>query len=101
MFKALQNVTLTRSDIPFSVNKACQLVASHLESHWSVIKRVIRFLSGTITHGLLISLAPLSHKFSLKAYSDLYWESDSDDCQSTSGSCIFLGSNLVSLSSKK
>lgn len=97
MFKALQNVTLTKSD----VNKACQLVASHLESHWSVIKRVIRFLSGIMTHGLLLSLAQLSHKFSLRAYNNLDWESDSDDRQSTSGSCIFLGPNLVSLSSKK
>lgn len=38
----LQCVTLTRSDIVFCVNKACQYMYDPLESHWSIVKRVLR-----------------------------------------------------------
>lgn len=37
----------------------------------------------------------------MRAYSDSDWATDPDDRRSTSGSCIFLGPNLISWSSKK
>lgn len=45
----LQYVTLTRPDITFCVNKACQYMAEPLKSHWNVVKRMLRYLSGA-TH---------------------------------------------------
>ena len=98
---ALQYVTLTRPEIAFSVNKACQFMASPLDSHWSVVKRILRYLSGTSTYGLLLMPADPAHIFTLRAYSDSDWASDPDDRRSTSGSCIYFGPNLVSWSSKK
>lgn len=41
MVGALQYVTLTRYDITFIVNQACQFMVSPLESHWPAIKRIL------------------------------------------------------------
>jgi histone deacetylase 1/2 len=98
---ALQYATLTRPDISFSVNKVCQFMAHPLESHWRAVKRILRYLKGTINHGLLLHPSTSSPPFSLRAYSDADWATDQDDRRSTSGSCIFFGSNLVSWGSKK
>jgi hypothetical protein len=52
-------------------------------------------------HGLLLQPAPLSKPLLITAFSYADWGSDPDDRKSTSGSCIYLGSNLVSWWSKK
>ncbi|GAU36893.1 hypothetical protein TSUD_220620 [Trifolium subterraneum] len=98
---ALQYATLTRPDIAFSVNKVCQFMANPLESHWKAVKRILRYLNGTMHHGLLISPSASGPPFSLRAYSDVDWATDHDDHRSTSGSCIYFGPNLVSWGSKK
>jgi hypothetical protein len=76
-------------------------MAHPLESHWRAVKRILRYLKGTINHGLLLQPSTSSPPFSLRAYSDADWATDQDDRRSTSGSCIFFGSNLVSWGSKK
>jgi histone deacetylase 1/2 len=98
---ALQYATLTRPDIAFSVNKVCQFMSQPLESHWKAVKRILRYLKGTLHHGLLLNPATKGPPFSLHAYSDADWGSDQDDRRSTSGSCIYFGPNLVSWGSKK
>ncbi|CAJ2642451.1 unnamed protein product [Trifolium pratense] len=97
----LQYATLTRPDISYSVNKVCQFMAHPLESHWKAVKRILRYLKGTLNYGLLLQPSPSSPPFSLRAYSDADWATDQDDRRSTSGSCIYFGSNLVSWGSKK
>ena len=49
---ALQYATLTRPEICFAVNKVCQFMASPLDSHWTVVKRILRYLKGTLSHGV-------------------------------------------------
>jgi histone deacetylase 1/2 len=98
---ALQYATLTRPDIAFSVNKVCQFMSQPLDSHWKAVKRILRYLKGTMHHGLLLNPATTGPPFSLHAYSDADWGSDQDDRRSTSGSCIYFGPNLVSWGSKK
>jgi histone deacetylase 1/2 len=98
---ALQYATLTRPDIAFSVNKVCQFMSRPLETHWKAVKRILRYLKGTLHHGLLIHPSVTGPPFSLRAYSDADWASDHDDRRSTSGSCIYFGPNLVSWGSKK
>lgn len=98
---AMQYVTLMRPNIYFCVNKSCQFMYSPLESHWILVKRILRYLSGTITHGLLLSHAHQLHQILVRVYSDSDWRSDSDDQRSTSNSCIYFGPNLVAWSSKK
>lgn len=98
---ALQYATLTRPDIAFSVNKVSQFMANPLESHWKAVKRILRYLKGTLDHGLLIHPSQTGPPFSLRAYSDSDWATDQDDRKSVSGSCIYFGLNLISWSSKK
>ncbi|XP_019431343.1 PREDICTED: uncharacterized protein LOC109338534 [Lupinus angustifolius] len=98
---ALQYATVTRPDIAYSVNKVCQFLSTPLEEHWSSVKRILRYLIGTQTHGIL--LQPVSPKSPLALTSFYYanWASDCDDRKSTSGAYLFIGNNLITWWSKK
>jgi hypothetical protein len=67
-------------------------------THWSAVKRILRYLNGSRSHGLLIQPA---YTLTLRAYSDANWAGYLDDCLSISGYCIFLGNSLISWSSNK
>jgi histone deacetylase 1/2 len=49
---ALQYLCLTRPDISFSVNRVCQFLASPTDEHWSAVKRILRYIKGTVNLGL-------------------------------------------------
>jgi hypothetical protein len=51
---ALQYATITRSDIAFSVNKVSQFMTSPTDEHWQVVKRILKYLKGTIDEGIII-----------------------------------------------
>ncbi|GJY65956.1 putative RNA-directed DNA polymerase [Tanacetum coccineum] len=111
---SLQYVTLSRPDIAFAVNKVCQYMHAPTENHWSVVKRILRYLHGTVEHGMLIrrssgsTLQAFTYVLwkgnpdtSLEAFSDADWAGDSDDRRSTGGFAIYLGSNLISWTARK
>ena len=98
---ALQYATLTRPEFSYSVNKVCQFMSQPLESHWTAVKQILRYLKGTISHGLHLKPAVSSQPLSLTALCDAGWASDVDDHRSTLGSAIFLGPNLISWWSRK
>ncbi|XP_052487964.1 secreted RxLR effector protein 161-like [Gossypium raimondii] len=95
---ALQYVVITRPDIAFAVNKVCQYMHKPLDTHSKAVKRIMRYLQGTLEFGLQFTR---HSKLLLEGYSDASWGSDIDDRRSTSGFCIFFGGNPVSWSSKK
>ena len=68
------------------------------ETHWNLVKRILRYLRGTIDCGLVISS---STSTDLKAYSDADWGGCPDTHHSTSGYCVYLGDSLISWSSKR
>ncbi|XP_016734222.1 secreted RxLR effector protein 161-like [Gossypium hirsutum] len=95
---ALQYVVITRPDIAFLVNKACQFMHRPLDTHYKAVKRVLRYLRGTLDFGLYFTP---TLKLLLERYSDTSWASDADNRRSTSGFCVFLGGNPISWSSRK
>ncbi|KAJ9558528.1 hypothetical protein OSB04_013142 [Centaurea solstitialis] len=79
---ALQYATLSRPDIAFAVNKVCQFMHAPTENHWAGVKRILRYLKGTLNLGLLFRhntgsrLQAFSNSHlatNLRAYSDLDW----------------------------
>lgn len=92
---ALQHATITRPKISYDVNKVYQFMSQPIERHWIVVKRILRYLKGSLYHGLQ-KHASANVPLSIKAFSDDDWGVDLDDRKSTSWSCIYLGSNLVS-----
>jgi hypothetical protein len=85
---ALQYLSLTRLDISFAVNHICQFMTKPTSSHWSAIKRILRYLNHTIQLGLCFVE---SVSLFLSAFLDADWTVNMDDCHSTGGYAIFLG----------
>ena len=67
-------------------------------SHGKTVKRILRYLFSSIDHGLMFYKCSNLRLF---AFCDSDYGSDVDDRKSTSGFCVYLGSNLISWSSKK
>ncbi|KAI0502594.1 hypothetical protein KFK09_017548 [Dendrobium nobile] len=65
--------------------------------HSYLLKRLLRYIQGTITFGLPIIKSTLH----LRSFSDADWAGDLLTRKSTSGYCTFLGENLVSWTVKK
>ncbi|XP_043705244.1 uncharacterized mitochondrial protein AtMg00810-like [Telopea speciosissima] len=95
---ALQYVTLTRPDVSSALNRACQFMHAHTTNHWQMVKRILRYLKQTSTHGLLIERSPSR---SLQAFLDADWAGDGLDRKSIGEFAIFLSPNLVSWTSRK
>jgi hypothetical protein len=95
---ALQYLTLTRPDISYDVQQICLFMHSPREPHVSLLKRVLRYLKGTIHYGLHLLR---SKSTNITAYSDADWAGCPDTRRSTSGYCVFVGDNLVAWSSKR
>ena len=49
---ALQYLTLTRPDLSFSVNQACQYMYCPTTTHWTTVKHFLRYIKGTFDHGI-------------------------------------------------
>lgn len=64
----------------------------------SALKRIIRYVQGTLDFGLHLYASSTS---TLVSYTDADWGGCPDTRRSTSGYCVFLGDNLISWSSKR
>lgn len=95
---ALQYLTITRPDLSYAVNRASQFLHAPTTAHFQSVKRILRYLKGTIAFGLTFK-RPISN--SILGYSDADWSRCIETLRSTYGYSIFLGRNLVSWSAKK
>ncbi|GKA19148.1 retrovirus-related pol polyprotein from transposon RE1, partial [Tanacetum coccineum] len=95
---ALQYLTITRPDLSYAVNQASQFLHAPTDAHFQSVKRILRYVKGTITYGLIFRRP---HSNSILGYSDADWARCIETRRSTYGYSIFLGGNLVSWSAKK
>lgn len=95
---SLQYLAFTRPDIAYAVNRLSQFMHRPTDIHWQAAKRILRYLAGTTSHGILLRKdSPLS----LHAYSDADWAGDVDDFVSTNAHILYLGTSPIAWSSKK
>nr|GEZ24017.1 ribonuclease H-like domain-containing protein [Tanacetum cinerariifolium] len=95
---ALQYLTFTRPDISYVVQQVCLFMHDPREPYFSALKRILRYVRGTLSYGLQLYPSTTS---TLVAYSYANWAGCPTTRQSTSGYCVFLGNNLLSWSSKR
>ena len=95
---ALQYLTFTRPDLSYAVQQICLHMHDPREPHLAALKRILRYVRGTLHMGLLIR--PSSQQ-ELVVYSDADWAGCPDTRKSTSGYAVFLGDSLISWSSKR
>ena len=98
MIGSLLYLSASRPDIMFSVCLCARFQSDPKESHLIAVKRIFRYLKGTVNLGLWY---PKNNLFNLVGYSDADYAGSQTDRKSTSGTCHFLGNGLVSWSSKK
>ena len=94
----LQYLTLTRPDILYAVNRVCQYLHSPRDTHWTVVKRILRYIRHTASFGLRLRSASSGL---LSAFSDADWAGNPDDRRSTGGYAVFFGPNLIAWSARK
>ncbi|XP_019155793.1 PREDICTED: uncharacterized protein LOC109152551 [Ipomoea nil] len=83
---ALQYLTITRPDLSYAVNRMCQSMHSPTNDHWGLLKRVVRYIKGTLDYGLRLSVSASS---AIHAFSDSDWAGCPADMKSTSGYDVF------------
>ncbi|XP_016484355.1 secreted RxLR effector protein 161-like [Nicotiana tabacum] len=98
MIGSLLYLAASRPDIIFSVCKCARFQSAPKELHLTAVKRIIRYLIGTISYGLWY---PCSNNFKLEGFSDTDLAGDKKDRKSTNGTCQLLGKTLISWNSKK
>ena len=76
MIGSLLYLTATRPDISFSVGLCARFQSTPTESHLHAIKRVCRYIVGTINYGLWYTK---DTNLSLVGYSDADWAGSVDD----------------------
>jgi hypothetical protein len=98
MIRSLLYLTATRPDIQLSVCLCARFQVSPRTSHRKAVKRIFRYLRHTPNFGLWYSA---SSSLALHGFSDADFTGCRLDMKSTSGTYQFLGSSLVSWSSRK
>ncbi|GKC30209.1 retrovirus-related pol polyprotein from transposon TNT 1-94 [Tanacetum coccineum] len=96
--RSLMYLTSSRPDIVQAVCYCARYQARPTEKHLKEVKRIFRYLRGTINMGLWY---PKDSGFELTTFSDADHAGCIDTRKSTSGGIQFLGDKLVSWMSKK
>ncbi|XP_050147442.1 uncharacterized mitochondrial protein AtMg00810-like [Malus sylvestris] len=94
---ALQYLVFTRPDIAFSVHQVSQFMQAPMESHFTAVKHILRYLKGSLSTGITYTKGEMV----LKSFSDADWAGDPNDRRFTTCLVMFLGNNPISWSSKK
>ncbi|XP_062020716.1 secreted RxLR effector protein 161-like [Rosa rugosa] len=98
MIGSILYLTASRPDISYSVGVCARFQANPKESHLEAVKRIIRYVSGTMNCGFYFTF---DTNVEIADYSDADWRGNLKDRKSTSSGCFFVGNNMVAWHSKK
>lgn len=87
----------TRPDIAFAVNDVSRFNSKHSIDHWNAVKRIMRYLKGTMNYKLRYTKGSSQ----MIAYTDADWASDIDKRRSCTGLVVNIADGAVSWMSKR
>ncbi|CAL8166024.1 unnamed protein product [Prunus armeniaca] len=64
--KAVPIMMYTRPDLSYYINTVCQYMTTPTKAHFGLVKRILRYIQGTIQYGIHFTTGP----WHLQAYSD-------------------------------
>lgn len=88
----------TRPDLSFAVNKASRYLEKPTKAHWNAVKRILKYLKGTVKYGIKFEKNSDNH---LKVYSDADFAGETETRKSTSGYLVKFGSNVITWNSQR
>ena len=86
----------TRTDIAFAMSVVSQFMSKPSSIHWATVKRIMRYLKGTLD----VKLCRGGMNLTMKGYCDTDWGGDVNSRRLTLGYVFFLGEGTISWSSK-
>ena len=95
---SLMYLTATKPDIMQGVSLISKFMETPKDTHWSVGKRILRYIAGTRDYGIMYAR---KEKKELIGYTDSDFLGSLDDRKSTSGYVFHLGSRVIAWTSKK
>eukprot|EP00253_Pinus_taeda_P008387 PITA_08387 len=92
----------TRPDIAHAVGVLSRVMSKPRKEHWTIVKRVFRYLRGTSDYGLCYKGRPrLDRELDIHGFIDADWVGDLDQRISTSGYVFNLFGGAINWMSKK
>jgi hypothetical protein len=91
----------TRPDIAFAITTLSQFSSNPGPKHWMAIKRLLRYLRGTLNYSLTYGNIGNHMTPSLVGYCDADWGSNVDDRRSITGYVFLLSGGAVSWQAKR
>jgi len=89
----------TRPDITYAVNRLASYTANPSLQHTTALKRILRYLSSTCSHGIVYKALPQTPNF-FHGYSDAAL-ANQDEAKSTSGYVYIAGNGAITWNSKR
>ncbi|XP_074360137.1 secreted RxLR effector protein 161-like [Apium graveolens] len=99
MIGGLRYLVHTRPDIAYSVRIVSRYMEKPTEMHLLAAKRILRYVRGTLNHGLVYNRGSISEL--LTGYSDSDVAGHVEDRRSTGGMVFYLDDGLVTWASQK
>lgn len=90
----------SRPDISFAVSALSRFNNSPGLNHWKQAKRVLQYLKGSLTKGLVYNKTPFEDGINIEICSDSDWGSNIDDRKSISGFVVCINRNPISWRSR-
>ncbi|XP_049931235.1 retrovirus-related Pol polyprotein from transposon RE1 isoform X2 [Nymphaea colorata] len=91
-------ITVTRPDIAYAVSRVSQFMDKPKKVHWDAAMMILRYLKNSPGMGLFFQNGT---SLTISVYVDADYAGCHLDRKSTTGFCVFIGSNLVTWKSKK